>query len=640
MRYPLAARLGYGALFVVLLPLGLAWWAARLDAIVSLPRMGTSALGWTLAVAGLALMLAAMRDLWVHGRGLPMSAFPPEHLVVGGAYRLVRDPIYAGAVLLVAGAAVVAGSPAGLWIVTPTLALAVAAWVHGFERARTIARFGPLPPAFLQLPTGGDAPLGVGQRVAALLLTFVPWLILYQAVEYLGAPGWAPEAYLPGERGWPILPWTELVYAGTYPLVLAAPLLARTRGSLREFAISGLFATAIAIAWYLLLPIVAPAKPVVGEGFWQELMRWERRNDSPATAFPAFHLTWALLAARVYADRWPKARPVTWTLVAAIGVSCVTTGMHALLDVVGGGLLYLVASGRGVIWRVVRAAAEHLANSWREWQCGPVRVLSHGAWAGLAGFVGLGVTVALTGTTHLPMVFLFMAVSIASAAFWAQVVEGSPQLLRPFGYFGSAFGVMALAMVVEAWGGTGWLLLAAFGAGAAAAQAVGRVRCLVQGCCHGRESDESVGIRYAHPRSRVVRLAGLGGVALHPTPVYSMGWMLLVCGIVIRLWLAGVPPSFLVGVYFILAGLGRFVEEHFRGEPQTAEFGGLRLYQWLAVLFVVGGAVITTLPGAPVPPPPGLPWWMAPVLVGAGLLTWVAYGVDLPGSSRRFSRLT
>lgn len=635
-----AGRAAYATLFVVLLPLGLAAWSHRLDRVITLPVVGSEPLGALLVGGGLLLMAVAMRDLWVRGHGLPMSPFPPARLVASGSYRIVRDPIYAGAVAVVAGFAIWARSPAGLWIVTPVFALATAAWVHGFERSRTVARFGALPTPWLRLPPDTDDRVTWQDRISVLLLVFVPWLVLYLAVERLGAPRWAPLAYLPGERDWPVLPWTEAIYAATYPLVVLTPLVAPTRAALRRFAIGGLLASAAAVATYLLLPVLAPAKPVTGAGFWQELMRWERRGDSPVTALPAFHLVWAMLAGRVYARRWPRARLIVWMAVVAVGLSCITTGMHAMMDLVAAAALVALVEHRAVLWADVRHATERLANSWQEWEMGPVRILSHGAWAGLCAMVGLGVSLALVGMTHWVEMLLMMAVAILGAAVWAQVVEGSAQLLRPFGYFGGAFGAVGVAALLEVARGTGWLILAGFGAGAAFAQAIGRARCLVQGCCHGRVGAETIGIRYHHPRSRVVRLAGLGGQPLHPTPLYSFLWMMLVGAILVRLWFAPVGPAFVVGWYFILSGIGRFVEEHFRGEPQTATVAGLRLYQWLALGFLVVGAAATTVAGPAVPRPMTLPPAVIPVIVLAGLLTWAAYGVEVPGSNRRFSRLT
>ena len=78
------------------------------------------------------------------------------------------------------------------------------------------------------------------------------------------------------------------------------------------------------------------------------------------------------------------------------------------------------------------------------------------------------------------------------------------------------------ALVAPFFGTSIWSLLAAYAVAGPWVQACGRLRCLVQGCCHGCESSEFVGIRYSHPRSRVVRLAHLVGVPIHPTPLYSI----------------------------------------------------------------------------------------------------------------------
>ena len=179
----------------------------------------------------------------------------------------------------------------------------------------------------------------------------------------------------------------------------------------------------------------------------------------------------------------------------------------------------------------------------------------------------------------------------------------------------------------------------ALAVGAPWVQLLGRFRCLVQGCCHGREASERVGIRYTHPRSRVAYLAGLAGRPLHPTPLYSMLANVAAGLLLLRLWLAGAPQALIVGCYLVTNGLARFAEEGQRGEPQTAVIAGLRVYQWLSVGFVVAGAFVTTLPSPPAPavqpPDAGMLGWMA----AFALLGTVAMGVDFPESDRRFSRL-
>ena len=107
----------------------------------------------------------------------------------------------------------------------------------------------------------------------------------------------------------------------------------------------------------------------------------------------------------------------------------------------------------------------------------------------------------------------------------------------------------------------------------------------------------------------------------------------------VRLWVLNAPLPFIVGTYLLLVGLGRFVEESYRGEPQTAEIGGLRLYQWIAIACVVCGAAVTAIAGAPAPAPQALPASAAAPLALVFVVTYLAFGVDVPGSNRRFSRL-
>ena len=72
-----------------------------------------------------------------------------------------------------------------------------------------------------------------------------------------------------------------------------------------------------------------------------------------------------------------------------------------------------------------------------------------------------------------------------------------------------------------------------------------------------------------------------------------MLWLALVGGLQLKLWLGGAAPSLIFGTYLILNGLGRFVEEAYRGEPQTPVMAGLRLYQWADVVSVLDGIIIS-----------------------------------------------
>ena len=633
------AQVLYGALFVVALPALLVTWARSTRGIVRLPVPFAPALGLSLSVAGLALLALGMLALRLHGQGWPLNIAPPRRHVSRGVYALTPHPIYTGACLLSVGVSAVAGSSSGTWLVSPALALCCAALVLGFERHDLQARFGDEAARIAILPADDPAPRQLREIVSVYLHVLVPWFLLYEAVIGIGVPPDAVSAFLPLEHRWPVWEWTEALYGSCYVVAGLAPLVAGSSKSLRRFAVRGLLAMAVAFPLFLLLPLVAEPRAFVPEGPLGRLLAFERAHDAPVAAFPSFHVIWAWLAADVFAERWPRLRAVSRAWALLVAASCVTTGMHALIDVVGGLLVIALVDRRRAVWSVVRRGAERVANSWREWRAGRVRVISHGLYAGAAGFVGAAVGLIFAGAENAAALMLAGVGGLAAAGLWAQLVEGSSALLRPFGYYGGLIGVALGALLAPRVGGDGWAVLAALSLGAPWVQAVGRLRCLVQGCCHGRPGADVVGIRYLHPRSRVTRLTGWAGIPLHPTPVYSILWNLMTGLALARLWTLGAPPPLVTGSYLILNGAGRFVEEAYRGEPQTPIIGGLRLYQWMATAGVVLGALVTTLPSGALPPHATVHWWYAGLAGAFGVANFLAMGVDVPDSSRRFSRL-
>jgi protein-S-isoprenylcysteine O-methyltransferase Ste14 len=62
--------------------------------------------GSVLAAIGGAVLLACVREFYVAGRGTLAPWSPPKHLVVSGLYRLSRNPMYVGVLILLIGWAV------------------------------------------------------------------------------------------------------------------------------------------------------------------------------------------------------------------------------------------------------------------------------------------------------------------------------------------------------------------------------------------------------------------------------------------------------------------------------------------------------------------------------------------------------
>ena len=235
-RRELLLKLGYAVLFVGVLPALLVLWAWRLDHWLQLPVPDAVWAGGALAAAGIAVMAAGTIALWTYGGGLPMSAFPPERLVARGIYRYVADPLYVGAVTAAMGTSLIFASPSGLWIVSPVLALACVAWVMGFERERTRLRFGAVAHPVLRLPADIDDAPTAWHRAAVYALVFIPWLVTYLSVEFLGAPPGAPSSYFAIDYRIPVVPSSALVYEFVYPMVVLAPLFARRQRDLRPSA--------------------------------------------------------------------------------------------------------------------------------------------------------------------------------------------------------------------------------------------------------------------------------------------------------------------------------------------------------------------------------------------------------------------
>ncbi|MFT3770215.1 MAG: prolipoprotein diacylglyceryl transferase [Minicystis sp.] len=630
----------YGALFVAVLPTALLVWVRATAGVVKTPVFHSLPVGGALAGFGFLLLVGGWHALWRHGGGLPMNAFPPPRYVTRGAYAVVSHPIYVGFCCLCFGVSIAAGSPPGFWLASPAMVLASAALVLGYERHDLRTRFGPIEARpWLSLPPADDARPTLAERLAPYPLVILLWSALYEAVAAAGLPPDAVSTVTAFEQRVPVIEQTEALYALTYPFVLLAPLAARARRDLRALAVSGLLASAIVFPLYLALPLISPPRPFHPEGPLGQLLALERALDTPVCAFPSFHVIWAFLAADAWASRFSRARRVFRIVALAIAASCFTTGMHSLADIAAGLLVYLAVTRRAAVWEALRRLSERVANSWRERRFGGVRIINHGGWAALSTFGGLALVGTLIGPGHALSIFVAALAGMIGAALWAQIVEGSPSLLRPYGFYGGMLGVTIGSLAAPLTGTSVWLLLSAYCVAGPWIQATGRLRCLVQGCCHGHEAPAAIGIRYTHPRSRVVRLSPLGGVPVHPTPLYSILWNVVIALVVGRLWSLHLPLSFIGGVYLALNGFGRFVEEAYRGEPQTPVYARLRFYQWVALGTVVTGAVITALPASAPAPSPDFNLPSLAVAALFGLLTWFALGVDFPESNRRFARL-
>jgi phosphatidylglycerol:prolipoprotein diacylglycerol transferase len=229
---------------------------------------------------------------------------------------------------------------------------------------------------------------------------------------------------------------------------------------------------------------------------------------------------------------------------------------------------------------------------------------------------------------------------LIGALAFGRLVEGR-HFVRPFGYFGFLFGGVAVLAVLAAVSRPDIArVAAALAAMAPLTQAIGRGRCLVQGCCHGHAGSGDLAIRVWHPMSRVSSIPHLSGSPVWPTQLISAGANIAISAVLLRLWVASAPAAVICGFYLVLTGLARFAEEGMRGEPQTPVWRGLSIYQWLSVLVFLGGAVVTTLPSERVILAPRLETAAVWVALVAAVVSATAMSVDWPETKWPMSRLS
>jgi protein-S-isoprenylcysteine O-methyltransferase Ste14 len=98
-------------------------------------------LGAVLLAAGLLVLVQAFVRFVVEGMGTPAPVAPTEHLVVGGLYRYVRNPMYLALGAIVSGQALILGRPALLLYAAAVLGV-TSTFVRVYEEPALSEQFG------------------------------------------------------------------------------------------------------------------------------------------------------------------------------------------------------------------------------------------------------------------------------------------------------------------------------------------------------------------------------------------------------------------------------------------------------------------------------------------------------------------
>src|SRR3954464_15847042 len=131
-----------------------------------------------------------------------------------------------------------------------------------------------------------------------------------------------------------------------------------------------------------------------------------------------------------------------------------------------------------------------------------------------------------------------------------------------------------------------WTTTDVFAPGIALGHIVGRMGCLLAGCCFGRPTDVAWAITFTNPAAA----ANVGtplGVPLHPTQLYEAGAEALILVFLLVWERRGRPfPGRTFWTYMLLYGVSRFVIEFYRGDSRGMVFDALSTSQFVSVVLV------------------------------------------------------
>lgn len=119
----------------------------------------------------------------------------------------------------------------------------------------------------------------------------------------------------------------------------------------------------------------------------------------------------------------------------------------------------------------------------------------------------------------------------------------------------------------------------------AIAQGIGRIGCLLAGCCYGNETNSFIGIIFRHSNYAP------NGVKLYPTQIFSSLGDFLIGGVLILFARKQRKNGKVAGLYLVLYSIGRFLIEFLRNDPR-GKVAFLSTSQFICLFILVGGIIL------------------------------------------------
>lgn len=149
----------------------------------------------------------------------------------------------------------------------------------------------------------------------------------------------------------------------------------------------------------------------------------------------------------------------------------------------------------------------------------------------------------------------------------------------PGGLLASYFGARALGVP---WAKTLDLAVPALAAG----HAIGRVGCLLGGCCFGAAWEGPWSVTYTHPMAP----AAHPSLPRHPTPIYEAGGLLLLAFVFSLTPMRRIGDGARALSYVCAYALLRLTVELSRGDGIRGVFFGVSTSQWISIALLLGAA--------------------------------------------------
>ncbi|MCR5716034.1 MAG: prolipoprotein diacylglyceryl transferase [Lachnospiraceae bacterium] len=117
-------------------------------------------------------------------------------------------------------------------------------------------------------------------------------------------------------------------------------------------------------------------------------------------------------------------------------------------------------------------------------------------------------------------------------------------------------------------------------------QAIGRIGCLLAGCCYGATTDSSMCIVFTHSNYAP------NHVALIPTQIYSSLLNFLNFFVLLLIGAKAKKKGIVISCYLMFYSVGRFVIEFYRGDLNRGFVGNLSTSQFIAIFIFLLGVVL------------------------------------------------